>query len=107
MGSMKKFLYNQRENLFLWSPLITAFGMGLYFSLFGEPNIILLAIIFILGIGTIIAFHRRQIIALAACFALGFGYAGIYTHVKNVPLLKHDIHEIEINGTIGQIDTSG
>ncbi len=104
---MKKFLYNQYESLFLWSPLVTAFGVGLYFSIFGEPNIIFLATIFILSTAIIIAFRHRPIIALATCFLLGFGYAGIYTHMKTVPILRHDIHEIEITGRVTEIDTGG
>ena len=104
---MKKFLYNQRENLFLWSPITMAFGVALYFSLFAEPNIIFLATMFILGIATIIAFHHRPFIALFACFAFGFGYAGIYTHIKTVPMLRHDIHDIEITGRVTEIDTGG
>ena len=101
---MKKFLYNQRENLFLWSPLVTAFGVGLYFSMFGEPNILLIATIFIIGVAAIITFRKKPLITIAACFALGFGYAGIYTHMKSVPLLHHDIHEIEITGRVKGID---
>ena len=104
---MKKFLYNQREKLFLWSPLVTALGTALYFSLQHEPNITLIATIFIIGITAIIALHRRPIFALAACFALGFGYAGIYTHMKSVPLLRHDTHGIEITGRVQEIDTTG
>ena len=107
MCDMKKFLYNQRENLFLLSPLVMAFGVALYFSLFSEPNIIFLVTMFILGIAAIIAFRRRPFFALFACFAAGFGYAGIYTHMKTVPMLRHDIHGIEITGRATEIDTGG
>ena len=84
-----------------------SFGIALYFSLFTEPNIIFLATMFILGIATIITFRQRPLIALIACFALGFGYAGIYTHMKTVPILRHDIHNIEITGHVTEIDTGG
>ena len=104
---MKKFLYNQRENLFLWSPIVTAFGIALYFSLFIEPQITTLAIMFIIGIAAIIALRRRPFFAIIACFILGFGYAGIYTHMKNVPMLRHDIHGTEITGQVTEIDTGG
>jgi ComEC/Rec2-related protein len=104
---MKKFLYNQRENLFLWSPVTMAFGVALYFSLFNEPQITTLAIMFIIGIAAIIALRRRPFFAIIACFILGFGYAGIYTHMKSVPTLRHDVHGIEITGNITKIDTGG
>lgn len=104
---MKKFLYNQRENLFLWAPLVTAFGIALYFSLQHEPNTILLAIIFLIGIMATIIMHRRPLFATVACFALGFGYAGIYTHMKSIPALHHDTHGIEITGPVREIDTTG
>ena len=103
---MKKFLYNQYKNIFPWATLITALGAGLYFSIYHEPNIILLSCIFIIAIATIIIFHKKPILALIACFGIGFGYSGIYTHIKRVPLLLHDIHEIEISGTVTKIDTS-
>ena len=104
---MKKFLYNQRENLFLWSPIVTAFGIALYFSLFNEPKITTLTIMFIIGVAAIIALRRRPFFAIIACFILGFGYAGIYTHMKNVPMLRHDIHGTEITGQVTEIDTGG
>ena len=104
---MKKFLYNQRENLFLWSPIVTAFGIALYFSLFNEPQITTLAIMFIIGVAAIIALRRRPFFAIIACFISGFGYAGIYTHMKTVPMLRHDIHGTEITGHVTEIDTGG
>lgn len=104
---MQKFIKAQKLNTLFWAPIIVAFGVGLYFSQYNEPNIILLILLFVLGITAIITFRKSPILALIACFITGFGYAGIYTHIKNTPVLHHDIHEIEIQGIVNDIETTG
>ncbi len=103
---MKKFLSNQHQNVFLWSPILLAFGIALYFSISTEPSILTVILSFIIGICGIVALRRFPIIALLMCIATGFGYAGIYTHMKNVPQISHDIHGIEITGTVTEIENT-
>ncbi len=90
----------QKLNAFLWAPIFLAFGIALYFTMFNEPNIWTLISSIIVGIGLIVSFKKIPVLGLIGFLIFGFGYAGIYTHIKNVPELKHDIHGIEISGTV-------
>lgn len=101
---MKDFLKNQCKSLFLWAPLSLAFGMALYFSLFSEPNIYVLVATFIGGLISGALLRKFPIIVLISFFAIGFGYAGIYTHMKQTNPLLHDVHGIEISGKITDLD---
>lgn len=92
------------QSSFLWIPIFLAFGMALYFSLFSEPNIGVLSSIFAVGIISGILLRKFPIVVLISFFAIGFGYAGIYTHIKTIKPLSHDIHGIEISGTITDLD---
>jgi len=103
-GAMKKFLSNQRENAFLWMPIFLAFGMAFYFTVGPEPRLVKLIAAIITGTAGIILFRKIPIVALIMSFAFGFGYAGIYTHIKNTPQISHDIHNLEITGRILDID---
>ncbi len=97
----------QKTNLFLWSPIIMAFGMGLYFTVFNEPNIILLILSLVFGICGFSIFHKKSLIIILSCFAFGFGYAGIYSHLKNTQQISHDIHNLEIVGTVTKLEHAG
>ncbi|MBO4480012.1 MAG: ComEC family competence protein [Alphaproteobacteria bacterium] len=101
---MKEFLDNQYKNLFLWTPIFAAFGMGLYFSLGTEPSLWILLLALILGISMFFGVKKWPILCLFACFFTGFGYSGIYTHTKNVKYIEHDVHGIEITGKITDVD---
>lgn len=101
---MKNFLSNQYQNTFLWVPIFLAFGMAYYFSIGFEPGIIKLIIAFIIGISGIILCRKIPFVALMMLAIFGFGYAGIYAHIKNTPQISHDIHNIEISGKILDID---
>lgn len=92
------------QSLFLWVPIFLAFGMAFYFSLFSEPNMAILFLVFGTGIASSTLTRKFPIASLFAFFAIGFGYAGIYTHLKDVPSLSHDIHEIDISGVITDLD---
>ena len=101
---MKEFLYNQLKNIFLWAPIFISLGAGLYFSCGMEPNLWILIGCLILGIGVMFGIKRYPALCILACFFLGFGYSGIYSHLKNVPTIEHDIHGIEITGKITNLD---
>lgn len=101
---MKEFLRNQYKNLFLWCPILVSFGAGLYFSLNNEPNIWTIILSFIFGVISLVGIKKYPVLCLLSFFTLGFGYAGIYAHSKNVPFLEHDSHGIEITGKIYNLD---
>ena len=101
---MKNFLSNQYQNTFLWVPIFLAFGMAYYFSVGPEPSIVKLILALITGTCGIFLFRKIPFVALLMCLFFGFGYAGLYTHIKNTPQLSHDIHNIEITGRIIDID---
>ena len=101
---MRDWFNAQKLNVFLWSPIFLAFGMAYYFSIGPEPSIIKLIASFIIGAGGIILFRKIPFVALLMCLFAGFGYAGIYAHIKNTTQISGDIHGIEITGTITNID---
>ncbi len=100
---MKEFLENQ--SLYLWMPLLLAFGAGFYFSMPFEPNntwILISGILFILG-----CIFKKHIFGLAfiLCLLGGFLYATLYTHfVVDIPVLKYSMHNTIISGTVTDID---
>ena len=104
---MLAWLHAQKLNDFLWAPIFLGFGIALYFTLFNEPSIWVLIAAVLIGIGAITQFKRLPILGLLGFFIFGFGYAGIYTHMKTVPGLKHDIHGIEISGTVKNLERVG
>ena len=101
---MRDWFNAQKLNAFLWAPIFMAFGMAFYFTVGPEPSLIKLILALITGTAGIVLFRRIPIVALIMSFAFGFGYAGIYAHIKNTPQISRDIHNIEITGRIIDID---
>lgn len=94
---------NQSRNWFLWVPFIMAFGAALYFSIPTEPNFILCII------GAIITFilfvcNLPKLIRATALFIFGFCYACVFTHIIATPQIPHELHNIDIVGTVEHID---
>lgn len=100
---MQRFIENQSQNMFLWTPFLVAMGCALYFSLDTEPSnfgIRALCIIFIAGL-----FLRKSIIARAgALFIFGVLYAAAYTHILTTPQITRDIRNRTIVGVVKNID---
>ncbi len=100
---MQRFIENQSQNMFLWTPFLAAMGCALYFSLDTEPSnfgIGALCIIFIAGL-----FLRKSIIARAGTlFIFGVLYAAAYTHILATPQITHDIRNRTIVGVVKNID---
>lgn len=100
---MQRFIENQSQNLFLWTPFLVATGCALYFSWDSEPSkfvIGVLCIIFIAGL-----FLRKSIIARAiALFTFGALYAAAYTHILATPQITRDIRDRTIVGVVKNID---
>ncbi len=107
VNSFKKLQYwfnAQSPNFILWLPIILSFGMGLYFIFPTEPGIWALSGIFTVCTVTSVFLHKHKFIALLLCMGIGFGYAGIYTHIKHVPQIPHSIHNIEIYGQVTNLE---
>lgn len=100
---MQRFIENQSQNLFLWTPFLVATGCALYFSWDSEPSkfvIGALCAVFIMGL-----FLRRHIVARAiALFTFGALYAAAYTHILATPQITHDIRDRTIVGVVKNID---
>lgn len=103
---MRDWFKAQKSNIFLWTPLFLAFGMALYFTMFSEPKLYTLIVSLIIGIIGLITLRKFPIAILISCFAIGFGYAGIFTHCKNNNILEHDVHNIEISGIVTNIESA-
>ena len=101
---MKEFLKSQVKNIFFWVPIFISFGAGLYFSCGHEPSIWIILSCLLIGIAAFFGIKRYPALCLIASFLTGFGYAGIYSHIKNVPPLLHEVHGIEITGKITNLD---
>lgn len=101
---MRKWFTQQKYSLFFFSVLFAAIGMGIYFSLSFEPGLLSLCIILCCGISGLLCARKYKILYPCIWMLVGFGYAGIYTHTKDIPQLNHATHNIEITGTVSNID---
>jgi len=101
---MRKWLNNQRENLFLYVPFLIAAGAGVYFTIDKEPNFIGCIIFFLIAI--ILIFFKRTSILLRAIGlgVFGFCYAAIFTNLINTPIIKHDLRSVNISAMVKSID---
>lgn len=95
-----KWLGAQRQNILLWAALTTCFGSALYFTCASEPKTWLIIVSAIVGFICAIIFRKKSLLLLCAMFVFGFGYAGIYSHMKSTPMLAHNTHGIEISGKV-------
>ena len=100
---MQELWQNQSGNLFLWVPFLMAFGAGLYFNLPYEPNAIL-CIIFAIASAALILCKTNILIRTISLFVFGFCYSGMFTHIINTPQIPHGLHDVEIIGTVDNID---
>ncbi len=100
---MQRFIENQSQNIFLWTPFLVAMGCALYFSLDSEPSKFVIGALcaaFIAGL-----FLRKHIVARAAAlFTFGALYAAAYTHILATPQITRDIRDRTIIGVVKNID---
>lgn len=100
---MKEILNYQYKNIFLWVPFLMAFGAALYFSCGTEPNFHFPILITCLL--AIIVYKKNNLILRGiALFFFGFFYAMSFTHIINTPQIHNSFGEINISGTIKDID---
>ena len=101
--SMKDFLENQSDNLFLWVPFLMAFGGGMYFNIPWNPNIIIIILGIVTAIILLFCLHNRGVRAFAL-FLFGFCYSAIFTQIINTPQIPRDLHNLDVCGTVEHID---
>ena len=101
---MRSWVDNQYHNLFLYVPFLLAGGAATYFALPFEPNLMLAC--GIMGImGTALCFKNIPILIRAILiFCVGLFYACVFTEFIDTPKLVHDKHNLEISGTVQNID---
>ncbi|MDE6250693.1 MAG: ComEC family competence protein [Alphaproteobacteria bacterium] len=105
---MRKFLENQRENLFLYVPFVMVAGGALYFGLSFEPTIPYSAFtlpILTLIITALMLLIRRPIFVRAILiFIFGFIYAATFTNIVDTPKLMRTVRNTNITATVTDID---
>lgn len=101
---MRDFFTQQVKNFFIWAVMFIAFGCGLYFILPTEP-IIEYPIIATLGCAYIsCSKYVGKFIRLIFAFLFGFLYTFTFTNFLSVPHLTHSGRDIQVTGTIQDID---
>ncbi|HNY25631.1 MAG TPA: ComEC/Rec2 family competence protein [Alphaproteobacteria bacterium] len=101
---MRTFLETQYQNLFLWSPFVIAFGAALYFMMPHEPAFSYPFIIAILSAAIVIFRKPNVLVTTFLLFVFGFFYANGYTKLINTPQISHDLRQINITGTVTNLD---
>lgn len=102
---MKEFLDKQSENMFLWVPMLMAFGAALYFALSFEPNILYPAFGFIACVIGILFFKKNLLLRAATLFLGGFLYATFYTQfMVSTPKIKYPMRDLNITATVTDFD---
>ena len=102
---MKEFLDKQSENMFLWVPMLMAFGAALYFALSFEPNILYPAFGFIACVIGILFFKKNFLLRAATLFLGGFLYATFYTQfMVSTPKIKYPMRDLNITATVTDFD---
>ncbi len=98
----------QKDNIFLWTPVFFAFGIGLYFSLPFEPPSVLVALIFIMTVamyylGRVNKLYSLPLLALLILVS-GFSAAKIRTDYVATKIIEKKISFANIVGNIETIE---
>lgn len=103
--------YEQRGNLFVWTPVPLALGIGIYFSLTFEMPLVVGAVVWmILTAGMALSYRRESrrvlhfflmILWLMAC---GFFLSQIRTSSVHAPILQKKLNITEVIGTIESVE---
>ena len=101
---MWKVLENQRQNLFLWTGIVMAFGAALYFTLPYEPNIPFAGILAAALFGVMTWKHVPIVLRAVAVFMFGFVYSSAYTQMIDTPQIKSTMRDTNIVGNVYKID---
>ena len=95
----------QKRQFFVWSPIVLALGIGLYFSVPTEVPLYLGGFAFIFT-STLALFLGRYRLALLvpALICFGFFSAQLRTHIVHTPILTKEHGPVEVVGTIAVIE---
>ena len=101
---MREWLENQYQNKFLYTPFLLAGGAALYFTANQEPDLITTVLLTATMFAILLIPKATKLLRAPFILMFGFCYALIFTHIINTPILKHDIHNLNINGVVTNID---
>lgn len=101
---MRNFWKNQNQNLFLWVPIIMAFGAALYFTMNSEPNISHPIISVICITIVLLAKGLNPILRAIGIFLFGFLYAAFFTRMINTPIITSPMRDINTDANVINID---
>lgn len=107
-GGMRARLEDERHRWFLWVPVLTGLGIGIYFALPFEPGLGLpVAVLFLAGVAATV-FRRGTYanIATGACLAIatGFVVAKARTEWVRAPVLEKTVALAEVRGNLELIE---
>ncbi len=98
----------QKGRFFLWLPIFTAFGVGIYFSLPMEPPFLLSFIPALLLLGAALWSAKvpltRKALLFALYIVLGFMAAQIRTSLVQTPMLQKKLAPVLVSGTIETLE---
>lgn len=111
-GYLEKFIATQRQNAFLWTPVLYGVGIGIYFALRVEPpwQAGAVAVTISAVIAAIQVFRHKGVDWLAATMiavflvAAGWSTAQIRTHIVAAPALDREMSPVMVEGTIVSLD---
>lgn len=103
---MRKWLNLQQQNRFLFVPFLMAAGAALYFSLTTEPGLFCPGILSLILITLATVNKIPTLVRAIFIFAFGFCYANAYTNLVNTPVIKRNLHNLDITGIVQKIDFS-
>lgn len=104
-------LENQREQAFLWLPVLFACGVGTYFSLPFEPPLwpIILGLLFILSLGSLATHSQgagslKALLLIAAVFTGGVLAAQLRTASVYTPQIHKKMNYADVTGWIESLE---
>jgi competence protein ComEC len=105
----QKIILNERQQWFLWIPVLYAIGILIYFAVPKEPNIYIGIISSVLLLVIALIFHNKKLIfyiLLILFFILsGFSGANIRAILVKAPVLEKEMHSVTVQGKIEEIAT--
>lgn len=106
---LQKIILNERQQWFLWIPVLYAIGILIYFAIPKEPNIYVGIASSVLLLLTALIFYKKKLIfyILLVLFFISSGFAGANIRALRVkaPVLEKEIHSVSVQGKIEEIDT--
>jgi len=100
-------MQNQRERWIFWLPVPMAFGIALYFGLYGEPPLLLGTLLCLFMLPLLRAFYRNQVlfIPLLALFMMVAGLAAGQwrTHHVAAPVLEKRSYTVTLRGKVVEV----